>query len=313
MKGATEVPTTITVIIIQYTLIKRMKCELAFPISPTYSLNVKYSSHGLPPWKHRGTVGISRTATTVLLRERRSGESFGESKWHGATQLLPQKPAQALRDTEPWCCPLPPTLCPSLVSFLTQGRDPLQPQGFSALNAPREWALLGWKKCVRLAWLNEWNQANLHPLLDMLKCLLSPFSPGKCTVFDFIFLTNTRSNEVISPVFLSMFQQHLGQSTAGIRGQFPHGGSCHRCRLNRIWLRAVCRSEPNSLNSFWTQHQTEADNSGSPSNPAYCHTPERALLLPRQTLLEEDFAVQPRRFDSNQKQAKPCSTPQNPK
>lgn len=69
------------------------------------------------------------------------GESFGEFEWHGATQLLPQKPAQALQDTEPRCCPLPLTPCPSLVSFLIQGCDPLQPQGFSALNAPREWAL----------------------------------------------------------------------------------------------------------------------------------------------------------------------------
>lgn len=45
MKGAMEVPSTVTVLIMQYTLIGRMKWELAFPISPTYSL--KYSSRGL--------------------------------------------------------------------------------------------------------------------------------------------------------------------------------------------------------------------------------------------------------------------------
>lgn len=79
MKGATEVPSTITVIIIQYTLIKRMKCELAFPISPTYCLNVKYSSHGLSPWKHTGAVGVSHLATALLPQEWRNGGIWGES------------------------------------------------------------------------------------------------------------------------------------------------------------------------------------------------------------------------------------------
>lgn len=82
MKGATEVPSTITVIIIQYTLIKRMKCELAFPISPTYCLNVKYSSHGLSPWKHTGAVGISHLATTLLPQEWRNGGIWGEESWN---------------------------------------------------------------------------------------------------------------------------------------------------------------------------------------------------------------------------------------
>lgn len=143
MKGATEVPTTITVIIIQYTLIKRMKCELAFPISPTYSLNVKYSSHGLPPWKHRGTVGISRTATTVLLRERRSGgelrrvrmarshaasptEACPGSTGHGTTVLPSSSHSLSVSglfpDTRLWPAAAPRIFCPER----SQGVGPVQ-------------------------------------------------------------------------------------------------------------------------------------------------------------------------------------------
>lgn len=57
MKGAMEVPSTVTVIIIQHTLIRRMKWESAFPISPAYSL--KYSSCGL--------------STELLLQQWRNG------------------------------------------------------------------------------------------------------------------------------------------------------------------------------------------------------------------------------------------------
>lgn len=100
MKGATEVPTTITVIIIQYTLIKRMKCELAFPISPTYSLNVEYSSHGFPPWKHTEVLVF-----LVLLQQegRRKGIChhcrLNERVWlpSGADQTLPILFAQSIK------------------------------------------------------------------------------------------------------------------------------------------------------------------------------------------------------------------------
>lgn len=101
MKGATEVPSTITVIIIQYTLIKRMKCELAFPISPTYCLNVKYSSHGLSPWKHTGAVGISHLATTTASpgvegwRDLRGVTKSGEQH-----RFIPQNLAQAFWERE---------------------------------------------------------------------------------------------------------------------------------------------------------------------------------------------------------------------
>lgn len=136
MKGATEVPSTITVIIIQYTLIKRMKCELAFPISPTYCLNVKYSSHGLSPWKHTGAVGISgyNTASPGVeewrdLRRRvmKSGEQH---------RFIPQKLAQAF-----WGEAAAFSLSLLPFSFLAQGIYP-SPKDFLLFTSLRPWALL---------------------------------------------------------------------------------------------------------------------------------------------------------------------------
>lgn len=103
MKGATEVPTTITVIIIQYTLIKRMKCELAFPISPTYSLNVEYSSLGFPPWKHTELLVFLVQLQQECWRSRGRGIChhcrLNERVWEpsGADQTLPILFAQSIR------------------------------------------------------------------------------------------------------------------------------------------------------------------------------------------------------------------------
>lgn len=135
MKGATEVPSTITVIIIQYTLIKRMKYELAFPISPTYSLNFKYSSHGPSQWKHTGTVGISHMATTAStgVEEWRDLKRRVKKSWQ-QHKFRPQNLAQAFWEDRAWICCLTLTPSRSPVSFLAQGCDLLsQPQGCSAV------------------------------------------------------------------------------------------------------------------------------------------------------------------------------------
>lgn len=132
MKGATEVPSTITVIIIQYTLIKRMKCELAFPISPTYCLNVKYSSHGLSPWKHTGAVGISHLATTLLPQEWRNGGIWGESWSQENNTGLSHTNLPRLSGERAWSCFL--TLTPSLL--IPGMRNLSQSSGLSAVSPP---------------------------------------------------------------------------------------------------------------------------------------------------------------------------------
>lgn len=130
MKGATEVPSTITVIIIQYTLIKRMKCELAFPISPTYCLNVKYSSHGLSPWKHTGAVGISHLATTLLPQEWRNGGIWEESWNQENTTGLSHKNLLRLSGEREFGAAFSFSLLPGT-------RTLSQSQGFSAVHLPR--------------------------------------------------------------------------------------------------------------------------------------------------------------------------------
>lgn len=114
MKGAMEVPSTVTVIIMQYTLIRRMKWELAFPISPTYSL--KYSSRGL-----------STEVLVFLLWLQhcfyRSGRMEGckEKSWNilRTSQVSPTKACSGFpgRGT----LELTLTLSLSPVSFLAQG------------------------------------------------------------------------------------------------------------------------------------------------------------------------------------------------
>lgn len=140
MKGATEVPSTITVIIIQYTLIKRMKCELAFPISPTYCLNVKYSSHGLSPWKHTGAVGISHLATTLLPQEWRNGGIWGEESWNQENNTgLSHKNLLRLSGERELGAAFSLSLLP--FSFLAQGIYP-SPKDFLLFTSLRPWALL---------------------------------------------------------------------------------------------------------------------------------------------------------------------------
>lgn len=218
MKGATEVPSTITVIIIQYTLIKRMKCELAFPISPTYSLNFKYSSHGLSPWKHTGTVGVSHMATPPLLQEWRNGGIWREeSKKHEnntdfsykSLLRLPGKSSELLSRSHSF---LVPSLFPGtgMRSSATALRirchwPPLDPkrhfsESRGVSHTPEEWVQLSSKgekvQTFGTAKWNQWNRANSPPPAEpgnLLKCLFSPLSPGNYPVFDFIFPRNISS------------------------------------------------------------------------------------------------------------------------
>lgn len=199
MKGATEVPSTITVIIIQYTLIKRMKCELAFPISPTYCLNVKYSSHGLSPWKHTGAGGISHLATTLLPQEWRNGGIWGES-WNLENHTgLSHKNLLRLSGDRDFGAAFSLSLLP--FSFLAQGTCP-SPRGFLLLTLG-PWACSeswvshspegsaqcpqGLRKCKRLERLNKINGIVPISTGNFLKHLFSPSPPKIYTIFDFIF------------------------------------------------------------------------------------------------------------------------------
>lgn len=192
MKGATEVPSTITVIIIQYTLIKRMKCELAFPISPTYSLNFKYSSHGLSPWKHTGTVGVSPMATPLLLQEWRNGGIWREeSKKHENNRdfsyksllRLSGKSSELLSRSHsfPVSSLLPGTRMRSSAAALRIRCHwpPLDPeQHFSesrgVSHTPEEWVQLSSKdekvQTFGTAKWNQWNRANSPPLQSQATC-----------------------------------------------------------------------------------------------------------------------------------------------